>query len=444
MSYQASKELKDIAQRALESAQQRGAKGIRVGVSRSRETTVTYRKGKTDKIQEAGQRNLSVHVYIDGQYSSSSTNDLRPKAVDKFLDTAVALARAMKADPFRVMPDPALYAGRKELELELFDPSVNAVTPKDRNDYAAAIDSAAMQAAGDKAIQAEGSYEESEGESYKLHSNGFEGSRRGTQFWGWVDVSCQDEGDKRPSGWAVGGSRKRAGLPPAEQVGRDAADYAKSRCGAKKLPTETLPMIVENRSVGRFLGYLMQATGGSTLQQKRSFLEGMEGKKLGSELLTLTDDPFVVGGFGSRLCDGEGIAAKVMPVFDKGVFKNFYIDTYYGKKLERPPTTGGQSNLVMPPGEKSLDELIKGMDRAILVRGFIGGNSNSTTGDFSLGVFGTLIENGQRTQAVAEMNVAGNHKEVWQRLVSAGSDPWLYGSTRVPSLVFDGIQFAGA
>jgi PmbA protein len=192
------------------------------------------------------------------------------------------------------------------------------------------------------------------------------------------------------------------------------------------------------------LGYLMRATSGSTLQQKRSFLEGMVGKKLGSELLTLTDDPFVIGGFGSRLYDGEGISAKVMPVFDKGVFKNFYIDTYYGKKLERPPTTGGKSNLVMPPGEKSLDELIKGMDRAILVRGFIGGNSNSTTGDFSLGVFGTLIEKGQRTQAVAEMNIAGNQKEVWKRLTAVGNDPWLYGSTRVPSLVFDGIQFAGA
>ena len=75
--------------------------------------------------------------------------------------------------------------------------SVAEVTPKDRNEYAAAVEAAAMKAAGDKAIQAEGSYEESESESYKLHSNGFEGSRRGTQFWGWVDISCQGEGDKR-------------------------------------------------------------------------------------------------------------------------------------------------------------------------------------------------------------------------------------------------------
>jgi len=437
-------ELKDIAQRALEGARKRGAKGVRVGASRSRETTVTFRKGRTDKIQEAGQRNLSVHVYIDGQYSSSSTNDLRPEAVDKFLDTVVAMAGAMKPDQYRVMPDPSLYQGRKEIDLELYDPAVGSVTPRERNEYAAAIEAAALAAAGDNAIQAEGNYEESEGESYKLHSNGFEGSRRGTEFWGWVELSIQDEGDKRPSGWAVGGSRTRGGLVPAARVGQDAADYALARCGARKLPTEKLPMIVENRTVGRFLGYLMRATSGSALQQKRSFLEGMVDKKLGSDLLTLTDDPFVIGGFGSRLYDGEGIAARVIPVFDKGTFKNFYIDTYYGKKLGMPPTTGGQSNLVMPPGDRSLEQLIEGMERAILVRGFIGGNSNSTTGDFSLGVFGTLIEKGQRTQAVAEMNISGNHKEVWQRLTAVGNDPWPYGSTRVPSLVFDGIQFAGA
>ena len=188
----------------------------------------------------------------------------------------------------------------------------------------------------------------------------------------------------------------------------------------------------------------MRATSGRALQQKQSFLEGQEGQTLGSDLLTLTDDPFVVGGFGSRLFDGEGIAARVMPIFEQGVFKNFYIDTYYGKKLGRAPTTGGQSNLVMPAGDKSLEQLIGEQERAILVRGFIGGNANSTTGDFSLGVFGTLIEKGQRTQAVAEMNIAGNLKEVWKRLVAVGSDPWPYGSTRVPSLVLDGIQFSGA
>jgi PmbA protein len=42
-----------------------------------------------------------------------------------------------------------------------------------------------------------------------------------------------------------------------------------------------------------------------------------------------------------------------------------------------------------------------------------------------------------------EMNISGNQKELWKKLSAVGSDPWLYSSTRTPTLVFDGIQIAG-
>jgi len=73
----------------------------------------------------------------------------------------------------------------------------------------------------------------------------------------------------------------------------------------------------------------------------------------------------------------------------------------------------------------------------------LGGNSNATTGDFSLGVHGTLIENGKLGTAVSEMNIAGNMKDLWHRLVEVGNDPYKYSSVLVPSLFFDAWQFAG-
>lgn len=160
-------------------------------------------------------------------------------------------------------------------------------------------------------------------------------------------------------------------------------------------------------------------------------------------MLTLLDDPFVVGGFGSRLFDGEGISAKRLPIFENGVLKNVYLDTYYGKKLGLAPTTGGRSNLLMPTGDKDLAGLMAEVQDGVLVRGFVGGNANPTTGDFSLGVYGTRFEHGQPTHAVAQMNIAGNHNDLWQRLIAVGNDPYPYTSLRVPSLVFDGVQFSG-
>ena len=433
----------DVARKMMDGALQRGIKGVRVVASRGRNVSVTWRTGRVDKIQESSRFGVSLVLYLDGKYTTCTTNDLRPEALERFLDSSVAMCRAMTPDPYREMPDPALYAGREDKDLGQYDAAIATVTPEERKQYAAAMEATALEAAGAKVIQAETTCEDEESELFQIHSNGFEGSRRSSYFGAWAEVSLQDEGDKRPSGDYDVASCKRAELPGADVVGRKAAEYGLVRLGAAKVPTAKMTMIVENRTVGRILGYLLSAASGRALQQKQSFLETFAGKPFAGDLFDLRDDPFVVGGFGSRLFDGEGITAKPLRVFEQGVFRNFYVDTYYGKKLGVPPTTGGRSNLLLPPGDQSLEQLVAGVPQGILVRGFIGGNSNSTTGDFSTGIYGSLIEGGKLTRAVAEMNVAGNHKEFWKRLVAVGNDPWPYSSLRIPSLVFDGVQFSG-
>ena len=432
--------LKDTARRMMDGALARDVKGVQVAASRSRSVSVIWRTGRVDKIQESSRLGVSLVLYLDGRYTTCTTNDLRPEAVDRFLDSSVALCRAMTPDPYRVMPDPSLYEGREERDLGLYDPAVAAVTPEERKATAAAMESAALAKAATRPSRPRPGARTRA--SHSGSSSGFEGSVRSSYFgsWAWVSLG---RGRQAPGVGLANGSRTRAELPGPELVGTKAAESGLLRMGTTKVPTASMTMLIENRAVGRLLGYLLAATSGRALQQKQSFLDGMLGKEFGSAAFDLLDEPFLAGGFGSRLFDGEGITARPMPVFEKGVFRNFYIDVYYGKKLELPPTTGGRSNLVLTPGTKSLDELVAGVAKGILVRGFIGGNSNSTTGDFSTGIYGTLIENGALTKAIAEMNVAGNHKDLWKRLVEAGNDPWPYSSLRVPSLVFDDVQFSG-
>ena len=87
---------------------------------------------------------------------------------------------------------------------------------------------------------------------------------------------------------------------------------------------------------------------------------------------------------------------------------------------------------------------MKDLGRGVLINGFIGGNSNSTTGDMSVGITGTLFEHGQPVQAVAEMNIAGNHLQLWRSLAEVANDPWPYSSYRTPSLVFTDVVVSGA
>ena len=130
-------------------------------------------------------------------------------------------------------------------------------------------------------------------------------------------------------------------------------------------------------------------------------------------------------------------------MIQSGVLKDFYIDWYYSRKLGWEPTTGGPSNLIIPPGKRSVKEIMKDLGRGILITDFIGGNSNSTTGDASIGIIGQLFENGEPVQAVAEMNIADNHLKFWQRLAEVANDPWIYSSQRTPSLVFTDVVVSG-
>jgi PmbA protein len=129
---------------------------------------------------------------------------------------------------------------------------------------------------------------------------------------------------------------------------------------------------------------------------------------------------------------------------ERGILKSFLLDTYYASKLGAEPTTGGTSNLVFPTGKRDLAELCAVMGKGILVTGFSGGNSNSATGTFSLGIRGQWVEGGKPVHAVSEMNLSGNALELWSRLLELGNDPYLYSSMRCPSLRFDKLQFSGA
>jgi len=286
-------------------------------------------------------------------------------------------------------------------------------------------------------------FNDTRSESFRVHSNGFEGTAERTSFVTYAEVSVKDPDGRRPEDYAYASVRHLGALPPAEAVGREATKRALSRLGSQKADSALYTMVLDPRAGSRLVGAFGGALSGSALQQKRSFLEGKAGTAIGSPALDLADDPLVTRGLASRLFDGEGIAARRLPLIEGGVLKNYYVDTYYGKKLEMAPTTGGRSNLQWQLGPKSQEQLLAEVGDAILVTGFIGGNSNSTTGDFSFGVQGFRVRGGKIAEPVSEMNISGNHLKLWKQLAAVGNDPYPYSSVYTPTLVFEAVQFAG-
>ena len=433
-----------VAQNAVALAQRKGAREAAASAYRVRNVEVQWRDGKLEKISEATTRGLGLDLYVDGRYSSVSTSDLRPEAVERFVEDAIALTRKLAVDAHRALPDPALYAGQAKVDLDLEDKRYGEVDAPRRRAIAQELEQAARSVKGAEAIlSVTTGFGDTLAESFRVSSNGFVGERRVTDFGMSAQVSVKDPDGRRPEDWDAASARHFHALPAPEKVGRGAAERALSRLGSKKGESALYTMAVENRSAGRLLGFLMGPLAAAALQQKRSFLDGKLGEKVATAKLDLADDPLVPRGLGSRLFDGEGIAAKRFPVFEGGVLRSYYIDNYYGRKLGMKPTTRGMSNLAWKLGDKGKDALLADMKDGLLVTGFLGGNSNGTTGDFSLGAQGFRVRNGAIAEVVGEMNVSGNHLELWQRLVAVGNDPYPYSSSRSPTLVFEGVQFAG-
>ena len=189
---------------------------------------------------------------------------------------------------------------------------------------------------------------------------------------------------------------------------------------------------------------LLPAMSGRALDQRTSFLENKQGESIGSSHLTLKERPFLPEGLGSTKYDADGVAARERTMVDAGVLHNYYIDPYYGKKLGMPPTSGSVSNLVLDAGSHDLNSLFQCVQNGIFITHFLGGNSNSTTGDFSFGFSGFRIRDGIKSIPVHEMNISGNAASFWNRLQMIGNDPYPYSAYRIPSLVFDGVQVSGS
>lgn len=437
-------ELLSLSKSLLAIAKKEGAQDAAVNAWRSRDVETTWRDGKVEKLSDATTRGLTIALYVDGRFGSVTTSDLRKDALEKLVRDGIAATRALARDQYRKLPDPTTYANRVTKDLELHDPKILELTADARLARAKALEEGARSVKGaDRIVSVTTSVADSVSEMVRVASNGFDGSYASTSTSQSASVAVKDDDGRRPEDWEDASVRHLAELPDPQLTGSKATARALARLGAKKSASGTMTIIVEARAARNLLRHFTNPLSGAAVQQKESFFEGKLGKKVTSGALTLTDEPHLPGALGSRPFDGEGMSTKARTVIDKGVLGTFFFDVYYANKMGVTATTARPANYVVASGTKDLAGLLADAKNGILVTSFLGGNSNATTGVFSLGIVGFRVANGARKDPISEMNISGNHLQFWNKLVATGNDPYIYSSTRSPSLVFEGVSVAG-
>ena len=437
-----SAKLQERAAQAVAMAQDAGADEAWATASKSRDVEFQFRDGSLEKVKDTTSRSLDIAVYADGRYSSHQTTDLSADRLQGFVTEAVAITRALEPDEFREITLPELFANRPEDDLDLVDAAVAAIGREQRLGWCQALDGVATD--HDKVISATSGIYDGTYELASISSNGFAGSQASTYCWYGSSITLRDRGDRRAEDGFYAGSTHVSALPAASDVARAGLDRALARLGSEKGPTVKTTMVVDARAAGQLIGRLLGAATARRVQQGQSFWADLVGKSAFSDKLTIVDDPLIPRGFGSRHFDSEGISARYLPIVEAGEVRNLYVDTYHGRKTGMKPTTGSPSNRVIGLGDLGLEELLGEVGDGVYVTSWLGGNADNTTGDFSLGLRGHMIENGKVGRPVGEMNVTGNLKDLFGRLELVGNDVYPYSSTLSPSLVFGGVDFSGA
>jgi PmbA protein len=207
---------------------------------------------------------------------------------------------------------------------------------------------------------------------------------------------------------------------------------------------------------------IQSVTNGKNVYQKVSPAAGKLNEKVFDEKLTLYDDPLNDQVPGAREFDDEGVPSRYFPVIDKGVLTQFYYDLYYAGKMGVSATGhgyksamwGGEAisfkpspsleHLSMKAGGKSFEELLRLMDRGVLIAGVMGAHSgNILNGDFSIGLSpGLYVENGEVLGHIKDAMVAGNIFDTMNHIIELENTLHPASGGMFPAILFDGVSVA--
>ena len=139
----------------------------------------------------------------------------------------------------------------------------------------------------------------------------------------------------------------------------------------------------------------------------------------------------------------EGFRAEDFDVIRNGKLNAFALGLYASNKLRLPRGRNDSFNVIVAPGDRSIDEIIASIDRGILVGRFSGGRPASN-GDFSgVAKNSFLIENGKIGPALSETMISGNMADMLLKLRAISSEQVADGMSVLPYMAFDGITISG-
>lgn len=411
--------------------------------------SLTYRLGEVEQLDRSEGGDLGLRVLVGQRQAIVSTSDTSQASIDEMVTRAVAMARAVPEDEFVGLADPEQLISGAIPDLDMFDPLEPSA--KEMEEMARATEEAGLAVKG--VTNSEGA---SVGFGKTIVAMAASNGLAHTYSRSGYHISASfiaGDGTEMERDWDYTGAVWLEDLREAQDVGRSAGENAVARLGAKKIPSNTLPVIYDARVAKSLVGHLSGAINGQSVARGTSFLKDCMGEQIFASGINIIDDPLRKRGLRSAPFDDEGIATAKMNVIDDGNLSTWFLDLRSARQLGlksgghasrgvSSPPHPSSSNLYLAPGEKTQAQLISEIDEGILITELIGMGVNQVTGDYSRGASGFWIEKGEITFPVSELTVASNLKDMFKTMEPANDLEFRYGvdspSVRIASMTIAG------
>ncbi|MFH4735207.1 metalloprotease PmbA [Vibrio diabolicus] len=434
-------ELEQAVARALKLASAK-SDAAEVAITKSTGLSVSTRMGEVENVEFNSDGALGITVYRGQRKGSASTSDLSEAAIEQTVIAALDIAHYTSEDPF-AGPAAKEYMVEEIPELDLFHP--DAPDP----DYAADVAIAAEK----EALSYNSAIKQSDGASYDSHygvkvygnSHGLLASYASSRHSTSCCVIGLGQNGEMERDYSYTVARHRDDLWTPETVGRKAAENTINRLDAQRLKTGKYPIMFAADVATGLIGHLVMAISGGNLYRKSSFLLDHLGKQVLPEWFNISERPHVLRGLASSPFDSEGVYTQDREIITDGVLATYLLTSYAARKMKMAPTghAGGIHNWYVKSTGQNFEQMLKELGTGLLVTEVMGQGVNVVTGDYSRGAAGFWVENGEIQYPVSEITIAGNLKDMFNKIVAVGSDVETRSQIQTGSILLDAMKVAG-
>lgn len=435
-------EMQNIMNKVLKIAKHKGAEEASVAINHDTGFAVDLRMGSVETVAFSEDQGMSINVYIGNSKGSASSSDISEDALNNMVQAAIDIAQVSADDPCFGLPDKELLTN-DYIDLNLFFPW--DITPDAAIEMAKLCESQALNL--DKRItNSDGvhvsTYEFSLGQA---NTYGFTNYTQSTRHSISCSLLAEDENGKQRD-YDYTTSRNPKWLNSLENLAKNTVARTVRRLSPQRVKTQKLPVIFSSRIASSLFSSFISAISGGNLYKKNTFLLDSLETDIFPSWVQIYEMPHILSGLGSACFDIEGVPTRNNVFIKDGVLKQYVLNTYSARKLGLKTTAnaGGVYNLTVDANFETLEDLLKKMDKGILVTELMGQGINILTGDYSRGASGFWIENGIIQYPVEEITIAGNLQQMFANIQGIGKDLNPNISTRCGSVLIAEMMVAGS